>query len=216
VTAGSVAGGIDIEIEPAADTMAGYTLLGRRVEISAPEATVEDPLVIRLTIDPSLVPAGAGISDLSVLRDGTPAGACSSPTAATPDPCVAERMVVNGALVLTVRTSHASTWHVAKADAPPPPVPPANAIITQAGTGAAPKKVVKPALKRCKVPRLRGKSLIAARKALTKANCKLGKIQRKRRPTGKAGTVLSQKVPAGRVLRSGSSVAVVLVSRAQR
>jgi len=115
--------------------------------------------------------------------------------------------------VLVVRSSHASTWHLAQAD----PAPPAPAQAVQPSLAqASPKKAATTKPRRCKVPRLRGMSLTAARKALTKAGCKLGTVQRKRRPSGKAGRVLAQKVPPGRSLRAGARVGVVLISRSQR
>lgn len=61
----------------------------------------------------------------------------------------------------------------------------------------------------CLVPKLAGKTLAAAKKALAKAHCKLGTLTR-RRARGRAGLVLSQKPKAGTRLSSGGRVALVL------
>ena len=62
---------------------------------------------------------------------------------------------------------------------------------------------------RCLVPRLRGDSLAAARSALSKAHCGLGKVNRARKEQRKL-VVSTQSVRAGRVLAKGTAVAVKL------
>lgn len=62
---------------------------------------------------------------------------------------------------------------------------------------------------RCVVPKLAGKTLTPAKRALSKAHCKLGNVS-KRRARGKVGVVISQKPKAGTRLKSGSRVSVVL------
>ncbi len=59
----------------------------------------------------------------------------------------------------------------------------------------------------CAVPKLKGKTLKAARKALRRADCKLGKVKRRE---GKPGKVLKQSPKPGKVLRSGSKVSVTV------
>jgi hypothetical protein len=57
----------------------------------------------------------------------------------------------------------------------------------------------------CVVPKLKGKKLKAVRKALTKANCKLGKVRGKK---GKKAKVKKQGAKAGTVLAPGAKVTV--------
>ena len=64
----------------------------------------------------------------------------------------------------------------------------------------------------CVVPALKGKTLARAKTALTKANCRLGKVTRKR-SRGKPGRVIGQKPRAGTTRPAGSKVAVVLSKR---
>jgi large repetitive protein len=61
-------------------------------------------------------------------------------------------------------------------------------------------KVVK-----CVVPKLKGKTLKKARKALKKAHCKLGKVKG---PKGKKARIKKQKPKPGTVLKAGSKVRV--------
>jgi beta-lactam-binding protein with PASTA domain len=62
----------------------------------------------------------------------------------------------------------------------------------------------------CKAPKLAGKKLKAVRKTLSKADCKLGKVAKKKGATSKSGTVGMQSPKAGRVLVPGSKVKVTL------
>lgn len=55
----------------------------------------------------------------------------------------------------------------------------------------------------CAVPKLKGKKLKAAKRALHQADCKVGKITRRR---GKPGKVVKQGTKPGKVLASGSKV----------
>jgi hypothetical protein len=61
----------------------------------------------------------------------------------------------------------------------------------------------------CAVPRLKGKSLKAAKKALTRAECKLGKVKR---AGGRAGVVLKQRPKPGKVLAPNAKVGVTVGS----
>ncbi|HEX5375689.1 MAG TPA: PASTA domain-containing protein [Solirubrobacterales bacterium] len=59
----------------------------------------------------------------------------------------------------------------------------------------------------CAVPKLKGKALKAAKKALRRADCKLGKIKR---AEGKPGKVIKQSPKPGKVIKSGSKVSVTV------
>ncbi len=62
----------------------------------------------------------------------------------------------------------------------------------------------------CVVPKLKGKSLKAGRKALNRRLCKLGEVRRRHGATAKTGRVKRQSRLPGAVLPSGAEVAVTL------
>jgi hypothetical protein len=72
-----------------------------------------------------------------------------------------------------------------------------------------------PAKPGCTVPKLKGKTLKAAKKALTKANCGAGKVSRKRSRTIHKGRVVSTTPKAGKKLANNSKVKITL-SRGRR
>ena len=67
----------------------------------------------------------------------------------------------------------------------------------------------------CVVPKLRGKRLAAAKKALTKAHCSLGKIKKRTSSTMPKGRVISSKPKAASRLPAGTGIALT-VSRGKR
>ena len=87
---------------------------------------------------------------------------------------------------------------------PPPATTPTTPLIAPTTTVAT--------LPTCRVPKLKGKTLRAARKLLTSANCALGKVTR-RRSARKPGRVIAQKVAAGTSHAVGKKVAVVVSKR---
>lgn len=82
------------------------------------------------------------------------------------------------------------------------------AVIVRGGT-SAPQNIV------CVVPRLKGKRLPAARKALAKAHCAVGKVTKRFSSTVTAGKVTSEKPSPGKHLKKGAKVALV-VSKGKR
>lgn len=66
------------------------------------------------------------------------------------------------------------------------------------------------AYKGCAVPQLKGKKLKAAKKKLSKANCKLGKVTKLDGATAKTGKVTKQGPKPGKILAPGSKVKVTL------
>ncbi len=95
--------------------------MGLEFDITAPPGTVSEPLVLRFRLDSSALPSGFVIGQLTVLRDGAPASNCTGAAGeAVPDPCVAAReQLPDGDVVLTVLSSHASTWTGVVDQAPP-------------------------------------------------------------------------------------------------
>ena len=121
-------------INPLTPPPAGFGLLGFEFQITAPDASVADPLLLTFTVDVSLLPAGVTAENVEILRDGTALGNCTDP-GAVPDPCVAERSTLgDGDLSLAIRSSHASSWSIAAPDA----IPPETTI-----TAAPPKRTTK-------------------------------------------------------------------------
>lgn len=75
-------------------------------------------------------------------------------------------------------------------------------VTTIAGTATSPTNFT---YEGCVVPKLKGKTLKAAKKRLARANCKLGKVKGS---TGKTARVKTQKPKPGKVLAPGSKVTV--------
>ena len=76
-----------------------------------------------------------------------------------------------------------------------------------AGAAPAPQRV---AARRCKVPRLRGKTLAAAARALRRAGCRVGRLSRKRTRGGKRKRVVAQSPRAGLRRAAGTRVKLTL------
>lgn len=72
----------------------------------------------------------------------------------------------------------------------------------------APVPPVAPAPAYCKVPKLTGKGLNAAKSALTGAGCAVGTVKKVRGPRKRKGKVVAQAVPAGVEVRSGTKIAL--------
>lgn len=111
-----VAGTVTIQESVAAGATEGWALVGRVLDITAPPATPEEPIVLDLAVDETILDSDAPVA---VFRDGVRVQPCDDPdaTAAAPDPCVAQRAAANGSTSLTVRTSHASVWTIGIVDA---------------------------------------------------------------------------------------------------
>jgi hypothetical protein len=82
-------------------------------------------------------------------------------------------------------------------------------------TAGAPTTTSAPAAKRCVVPRLVGKTLKQAKRALKKAGCKPGKAKGKYSKKRKKGRILTQRYKAGTKLPAGAKVPLA-VSRGQK
>jgi hypothetical protein len=102
--------------------------------------------------------------------------------------------------------------------APPAPETVAQGAVTAAPAGASPPGPgaggggggrSPAAVGSCVVPRLEGKKLSAGRRALAKADCKLGKVT-KTGATAKRGRVVRQQPKAGTTRATGSKINVVL------
>jgi hypothetical protein len=99
----------------------GYQFFDIQVIITAPQATVSNPLQILFLADASVI-AGQDPLAVQLYRNGLLVEACED--VAVPDPCIASRtVVVGGDLLLEVFTSAASVWSFGVLIAPVPAVP---------------------------------------------------------------------------------------------
>ncbi|GAC1540565.1 MAG: hypothetical protein NVS3B12_27570 [Acidimicrobiales bacterium] len=90
----------------------GYVDTGVGAIINAPSGSPSSPLRISFEVAGVQLPAGVDLQELTVTRDGVVAGPCANPAVATPDPCVASIQTTASGVVVSVLSSHASTWRV--------------------------------------------------------------------------------------------------------
>ncbi len=84
--------------------------------ITAPAATVDQPLRIAFRLEASAVPAGHDHSTVQLFRNRAVVPECTTPGGgvAAPNPCIDQRAVLgDGDILLTALTSHASVWEMA-------------------------------------------------------------------------------------------------------
>ncbi len=130
VTTGSVATGADPIVTTVVSQNAGpiritesgpsavptfIEAVGQQIRISAPAASgPSTPLLIRFTLDRSIIPPGKTHATIAVYKNGgTPIPACAAPGVAAPDPCVSGRVAIAGGdAEITVLTTSASDWLV--------------------------------------------------------------------------------------------------------
>lgn len=95
--------------------LTGLKVVGLELQIEAPPATTDDPLVITLTIDVSALPPGITADRLEVLHNGEAIEDCTGTlSTASPDPCIHQRLTLpDGDVEITVLTSSASRWSMA-------------------------------------------------------------------------------------------------------
>jgi Ca2+-binding RTX toxin-like protein len=94
---------------------------------------------------------------------------------------------------------------------PPPPAPPPPA--TQPPPPPARGPTRRPG---CVVPRLQGKTLVAARRALTKSRCRAGKVKLSYSARVRRGRVIAQRPGAGKRLSAGARVNLTVSRGAKR
>ena len=110
---------ITIAPEQATPLLRGFNAVGTVFDITAPRASVEEPLVLFF-----LVRTQAAAKDLIVLKDGVAAGDCRGASGqASPDPCVASRGKAGTTVEVKVLTSEASIWEFRSATPAATPTP---------------------------------------------------------------------------------------------
>jgi hypothetical protein len=80
-------------------------------------------------------------------------------------------------------------------------------VTTAAGTASSAQTF---AYKGCKVPKLKGKKLKAAKKKIRKAGCRLGKVKKLHGATAKTGKVTKQGPKPGKILAPGAKIKITL------
>ena len=198
-------GDVTIAAGPPTAEHQGFELLGTQFEITAPDATTDNPLELVFTLDAASLPAGEPVENITVLRNGTAAANCIGDGTATPDPCVAARTVLAGGdLEIKVLSSHASTWNLAVREPEPggqqptttTPIVPGTGQETptaacrqaQGGVAAADRKVAATGRKvdKAKAKVKKSKSKHASKKKLKKAKKSLKKAKKNLKKAKKA------------------------------
>jgi putative cell wall-binding protein len=83
------------------------------IDVTAPTATVDDPLELTMSMYADLLPDGFPLGSVTVLKDGVAVADCETTVSATPDPCIASRTLSGTTVTLTILTSSASDWTLA-------------------------------------------------------------------------------------------------------
>jgi hypothetical protein len=113
VPAGTGGGAVVIaETAPTATPPIWFRFVGQQVNITAPSASVENPLVLTFLLHSSI--AGTDPDAVVIFKAGVLVGACAGAGAgagATPDPCVESRALIGDNIQIVVRTSTASAWN---------------------------------------------------------------------------------------------------------
>lgn len=91
------------------DVVSGFRRLGG-VAVTAPTATVTQPLRITMSVDVSTLSPSLPLGAVVVLRDKKQVAECESTAIAAPDPCILSRKRVGNELTITSLSSAASTW----------------------------------------------------------------------------------------------------------
>ena len=83
-------------------------------------------------------------------------------------------------------------------------------MTTNSATSVTATFTLKPTPKPCVVPKVKGKSLSAARRSIKTHNCSVGKVTRVTSSKVKNGRVVSQKPRPGKRLKHGAKVNLVV------
>jgi hypothetical protein len=112
VPAGTAGGDVVITEGPITETPpGGFSFLGQQVDITAPDGSIADPLVLTFNLHTSI--AGTDPNAVDIFKTGVLVGACTG-AGAMPDPCVESRVLgvpVGDNIQIVIRTSTASPWN---------------------------------------------------------------------------------------------------------
>jgi uncharacterized delta-60 repeat protein len=112
-----VSGTVSADSQPVGAAPTGFVLFSRQIVLSGPVATgASTPYVVTFSIDSSEI-GSLQPNQVEVFRNGVQVPVCTSPTDATPDPCIADRSPGgSGDVNVTVRTTQFSTWTFGRRD----------------------------------------------------------------------------------------------------
>jgi len=105
-----------VEILPTETPPPGFIFIGHQVNITAPDASVENPLIVTFNLHSSI--AGTDPNAFEMFKASVLIGACTG-AGAVPDPCVESRTLVGDNIQIIIRTSTASPWNFGKSTATP-------------------------------------------------------------------------------------------------
>ena len=209
----------------------GTNLIPMGGEASLAVAGAESRLTITYSIDPELQLGGSAAlgpetaillgnangngDDVSAFFEYGPTTAYGAMTKATPlSPTAYPSSVISGLmpattyhyrLVATTASDGRTVSHDATFTTSAAPVPATVTTLLSPVVPLAPGPV-----ETCRVPKLTGKKLAAAARALDAAHCGLGKVARRKGPAAAKGKVVGQGKKPGTVLADGATVTVVL------
>ena len=121
VPAGTGGGPVSVSESPNLTNQqpSGYSFLNQEIDVTAPDATWDNPLELTFRIDASALPTWRDPLLTDVFRNGELVQDCLGATTALPPdagapdgyPCVSVRALDDGDLILTILTPHASLWN---------------------------------------------------------------------------------------------------------
>lgn len=182
---------------PPAGGQAGSELSFSATVLPAPTVVSVTPTSGPVAGGTSVTVSGTDLTDVQGVSFGSVPAAGYSVTSEGQLTAVAPAGTSAGAVPISVTTeagtaSSAQSFTYSAPAPPAPPSPPPASPVT-----------------RCVVPKLKGKEPKAARAAIAKADCKLGRITKKG-AAGKRAKVVKQKPKAGTIRAAGSKVNFVL------
>ena len=176
---------------------------------SATAALTQEPPKVRVSVTPSSITAdGKSTATATVTLTGVHGEPVADQdvvvTTAGPASAGAVSGGAGGTYTATITSTHsAGTVTLTGTDLSVDPSASAHATLKTKAL-PAPKK------KGCVVPKLRGDRLAAAKRALRRANCKLGKVTRKASRKVAKGHVISSRPPSDTHHKRGARIAIVV------
>jgi hypothetical protein len=210
-------------------TGAGFTTYPDHTQITPPAS---GPATLYVKTDATTPDGGDGLHAFGALTYGTQPsemkmqhGANATNTVGDWNGRYLRTVPATGDLVITQVYSHdfslasvQAMAHEAEQALPPwsapasDPGPAGTTSQTPAGSTTT-TAATTPVVVKCKVPKLRGRTLRSAKRLLLRSHCRLGKVTRKATTRVRSRRVLKSKPRAGSVRTRGARIAVVLAKR---
>ena len=156
------------------------------------------------------------------------------PTNLTPSSCVFGNTPIVASITCTIAIAPGASGQMCYTGRPFGELVPGVSLLLNGGTSRAPTITAAPPVSscpvpgfkatspgtgttgnsggstKCLVPSVKGKTLAAAEKAITKAHCAVGKVKKAKSSHVKKGRIVSQGAGAGRSLPNGTKISLVL------